>query len=362
MKKLFKIALISILTLGVLGSASLLVFGRDGHGDLAGTIPEQIDQYLSNEEFQGTVLISKDGETLFKKGYGTAAPNVQNSTDTLYQIASLSKSFTAVAILQLAEKQMLTVDDPLATYFPDFPNADAITIGHLLSHSSGIPDYLKPDYQFDYSKAWEPEDIIEVVRNEQLEFTPGESFSYSNTGYVLLGLIIEQVSGQPYSDYIEEHIFSPSGMQNSMFTIAEGLPVAAGHVEGKPGPSMHNSAAYAAGDIISTAEDLALFDEALRQNLLVSEENTKLMGTTHASKFPYQYGYGWYTQDVLGHKAVGHSGGYPSGFRHYVARLQDEELTVIVLSNEMTIDSKAINRNLTSIVLQQPIWIWEEIL
>ncbi|RHW36146.1 class A beta-lactamase-related serine hydrolase [Lysinibacillus yapensis] len=362
MRKFFKIALIFVLTLGVLGGASLLAFGRDNHGNLSGSIPEQIDQYLSNQEFQGAVLIAKDGELLFKKGYGMAAPNVQNGTDTLYQIASLSKSFTAVAIMQLAEKQMLTVDDPLAKYFPNFPNADTITLGHLLSHSSGIPDYLNPDYQFDYSQVWEPNDIIEVVRNEQLEFTPGESFSYSNTGYVLLGLIIEQVSGQPYSDYIEEHIFIPSGMHHSMFTIPEGSPAAEGHVEGESGPRMDNSAAFAAGDIISTAEDLALFDEALRQNLLVSEETTKQMGTTHASKFPYQYGYGWYTQDVLGHKAVGHSGGYPSGFRHYVVRLQDEDLTVIVLSNEMTVNSKTINRNLTSIVLQEPIWIWQELL
>jgi CubicO group peptidase (beta-lactamase class C family) len=362
MRKFIKIALISVLTLGILGGASLLLFGRDNHGDLSGSISEQVDQYLSNQEFQGTVLISKDGEVLFKEGYGMAAPNVQNTPNTLYQIASLSKSFTAVAIMQLAEKQKLNVDDPLAKYFPDFPNGDTITIGHLLSHSSGIPDFLKPDYKFDYSKAWEPNDIIEVVRNEKLEFTPGESFSYSNTGYVFLGLIIEQVSKQPYSDYIEEHIFEPSGMHNSMFTIPEGVPVAKGHVEGKPGPLMHNSAAYAAGDIISTVEDLALFDKALRQDLLVTEETTKLMEMTHASKFPYQYGYGWYTQDVLGQKAVGHSGGFPSGFRHYVARLQKDELTVIVLSNEMTMNSKKINRNLTSIVLQKPIWIWEELL
>ncbi|MFP7300472.1 serine hydrolase domain-containing protein [Neobacillus niacini] len=362
MRKFFKIVLISVLTLVVFGGASLLFFGRDSHGNLSGSIPEQIDQYLSNQEFQGTVLISKDGEVLFKKGYGAAAPNVQNSPNTLYQIASLSKSFTAVAIMQLAEKQLLTVDDPLAKYFPDFPNADTITIGHLLSHSSGIPDYLNPDYQFDFSKEWEPDEILDIVRNDKLEFTPGESFSYSNTGYVLLGLIIEEVSGKPYSNYIEEHIFKPSGMHNSMFTIPEGAQAAKGHVEGKFGPLMHNSAAYAAGDIISTVEDLALFDEALRQNLLVNEETTKLMGTTHASKFPYQYGYGWYTQDVLGHNAVGHSGGFPSGFRHYIVRLQNVDLTVIVLSNEMTVNSKTINRNLTSIVLQKPLWIWEELL
>ncbi|QTD42533.1 serine hydrolase [Sporosarcina sp. Te-1] len=360
MRRFFKIALISVITLAVLGSTSLFLFFRDNHGNLSGSIPEQIDQYLSNQEFQGAVLISMDRKVLFEKGYGMATSSVQNNTNTLYQIASLTKSFTAVAIMQLAEKQMLHIDDPIAKYFPDFPNADTITIGHLLSHSSGIPDYLKPDYQFDFSKVWEPNDLIEVVRNEPLEFTPGESFSYSNTGYVLLGLIIEQVSGQLYSEYIEEQIFKPSGMHDSMFETREGSQVAEGHVEGKTGPHIHNSAAYAAGNIISTAEDLALFDDALRQNLLVSEETTKLMGTTQASKFPHQHGYGWYTQDVMGYKSVGHSGGYPSGFRHYVTRLQDIELTIIVLSNEATVNSKKINRNLTSIVLQEPIWFWEE--
>src|SRR5690554_5700711 len=111
MRKFIKIVIIFVLALGILGGASLLIFGRDSHGNLSGSIPEQVDQYLLNQGFQGTVLISKDGEVLFKKGYGSAAPNVQNSPNTLYQIASLSKSFTAVAIMQLAEKQMLNVED-----------------------------------------------------------------------------------------------------------------------------------------------------------------------------------------------------------------------------------------------------------
>lgn len=176
----------------------------------------------------------------------------------------------------------------------------------------------------------------------------------------MLGLIIEKVSGQPYANYIEEHIFEPNNMINSMFTVPDDLPKAEGHIEGKVGPLMHNSAAYAAEDIISSAEDLELFDRALRNNELISKKSLELMGMTHAKKFPNQYGFGWYTQDVMGKNAVGHPGGYPSGFRHYVTRLNNEELTVIVLSNEMTVNSKKINRHLISIVLQQPIWIWKE--
>ncbi|MCR2823638.1 serine hydrolase domain-containing protein [Lederbergia panacisoli] len=362
MKKLLKIALVSVASLVLIGVAMLLIFGRDSHRTLSGSIPEQINQYLMKKDFQGSVVVVQKGSVLFEKGYGMAAPNVPNTPSTLYQIASLSKTFTAVAIMQLGEKQMLEIDGSIEKYFPEFPNADSITVGHLLSHSSGIPDYLHPDFEFDYGKSWEPEEIVNVVRDTDLLFEPGKSFQYSNSGYVMLGLIIEQVSGQSYDDYIMEHIFIPSGMHNSMFDIPEGMAVAKGHIKGKEGPVMDNSAAYAAGDILSTAEDLALFDHALRNHVLITEDTDALMAKKHASKFPYQYGYGWYTQDVMGHHAVGHSGGYPSGFRHYVARLLDEDITVIVLSNELSINSKSINRNLTSIILQKPIWIWEELL
>ncbi|GAB0167982.1 serine hydrolase domain-containing protein [Lysinibacillus sp. CTST325] len=360
MKKFLKIFSITILVIIIVSLVALLLFGRNNHSNLSGSVSEKIDQYLTNEKFQGTVLIAKEGEVLFTKGYGSAATDLPNSPSTLYQIASLSKTFTAVAVMQLVEKELLNLDHPISQYFPDFPNGETITISHLLSHSSGIPDYLKTDFKFDYSKEWNPYDIVNTVKDSELEFTPGKSFSYSNTGYVVLGLIIEKVSGQSYANYIEEHIFEPSNMLNSIFTVPADIPKAEGHVEGEVGPFMHNSAAYAAGDIISTAEDLDLFDRALRNNVLISKETSELMSTTHAKKFPNQYGYGWYTQDVMGKKAVGHPGGYPSGFRHYVTRLNDEELTVIVLSNEMTVNSKRINRNLTSIVLQQPIWLWEE--
>jgi len=360
MKKFLKFISITIVVLVIVSIVALLLFGRNNHSDLSGSVSEKIDQYLTNEKFQGTVLIAKEGEILFTKGYGLAGTDLPNSPSTLYQIASLSKTFTSVAVMQLVEKELLNLDNPISQYFPDFPNGETITISHLLSHSSGIPDYLKKDFKFDYSKEWNPHDIVNTVKDSGLEFIPGKSFSYSNTGYVMLGLIIEKVSGQSYANYIEENIFEPSNMFNSMFTVPAGTPKAEGHVEGKIGPLMHNSAAYAAGDIISTVEDLELFYRALNNNVLISKETSELMSTTHAKKFPFEYGYGWYTQDVMGKKAVGHPGGYPSGFRHYVTRLNDEELTVIVLSNEMTMNSKRINRHLTSIVLQKPIWIWEE--
>ncbi|SOC25040.1 CubicO group peptidase (beta-lactamase class C family) [Ureibacillus xyleni] len=362
MKKFLKVLLISLISIVLIAIILLLLLGRDSHKDLKGTMPEQLDQYLKNQGFQGVVLILKDNKEIFKKGYGMAGSNIQNTPSTPYQIASLSKTFTAIAILQLVEKKLLSIDEPIDTFFPEYPNAEQITVGHLLSHSSGIPDYLNPEFNFDYSKEWKPEDIINVTKDAKLQFTPGESFQYSNTGYVMLGMIIENVSGLPYAEYIEEHIFKPSGMENSTFSLEDGNLAAIGHVEGVEGPTMNNTAAFAAGDIISTVEDLARFDQAIRNHVIISAESDDLMGTTQVKKFPYQYGYGWYTQNVMGHDAVGHSGGYPSGFRHYIARLLDEGITVIVLSNEMTTNSKKINRNLTSIMLQEPIWIWEELL
>lgn len=359
MKKFFKIILISMISIIFIAIILLLLLGRDIHKDLSGTLPEQLDQYLIEEGFQGVVYISKDNEKVFKKGYGMARPDIPNTPSTLYQMASLTKTFTAIAIMQLVEEQLLSIDEPISTFFPEYPNADVITVGQLLSHSSGIPDYLSPEFEFDYSKEWKPQDIVNVTQDAELLFTPGESFQYSNTGYVMLGMIIEKVSGLTYEDYMEEHIFKPSGMVDTMFTLKEGVPAAIGHVKGEEGPFIDNTAAFAAGDIISTADDLALFYLAIDDHVLISTESVDLMGVTRAKKFPYQYGYGWYTQNVMGHEAVGHSGGYPSGFRHYVARLLDEEITVIVLSNESTINSKSINRNLTSIMLGEPIWIWE---
>ncbi|WP_047984314.1 serine hydrolase domain-containing protein [Ornithinibacillus californiensis] len=360
MKKLFKITLISLISILLIAMVLLLLIGRDNHNDLSGTLPEQLDQYLIEEGFQGVVLISQDNEEVFKKGYGLAGADIPNTPSTHFQIASLTKTFTAIAIMQLVEEQLLSIDEPIRTYFPEYPNADKITVGHLLSHSSGIPDYLSPDFNFDFSKEWNPEDIVKVTQDAELLFTPGESFQYSNTGYVMLGMIIEKVSGLTYEDYMEEHIFKPSGMANSMFSLKEGIPAAIGHVNGEEGPFIDNSAAFAAGNIISTAEDLALFYQAIRDHVLISAESDELMGTTHFKKFPYEYGYGWETQNVMGYEAVGHSGGYPSGFRHYVTLLRDKGITVIVLSNEATNKSKSMNRNLTSIVLQEPIWIWEE--
>lgn len=352
--------LISLISIILTSIVLILLLGRDSHKDLTGNLPEQLDQYLQRENFQGVILVSRDNEEVFKKGYGLAVLDIPNTPSTQYQIASLSKTFTAIAIMQLVEKQMLSIDETIRTYFPKYPNADIITIGYLLSHSSGIPDYLSSEFTFDYSKEWSPEDIVNVTQDAELLFSPGESFQYSNTGYVMLGIIIEKVSGLTYEDYMKEHIFRPSGMKNSGFYIKEGARAAIGHVNGEQGPYINNTAAFAAGDMISTVEDLALFYKAISDHVIISSESKELMGTTHSKKFPHQYGYGWYTRNVMGHEAVGHSGGYPSGFRHYVTHLVDEGMTVIVLSNEATINSKAINRNLISIMLQEPIWIWEE--
>lgn len=360
MKKFFKIILISLMPIILIAILLLFLLGRESHKDLQGTLPEQLDQYLNQEDFQGVVLVAKDNEVVFKEGYGMAATDTPNTPSTLYQIASLTKTFTAIAIMQLVEDQLLSIDEPISTFFPEYPNADTITISQLLSHSSGIPDYLSSEFEFDYSKEWNPEDILKVTEDAELLFSRGESFQYSNTGYVMLGMIIEKVSGLTYANYMEEHILRPSGMENSGFSLKDDAPAAIGHVNGEKGPLINNTAAFAAGDIISTAEDLALFYQAIEDHVLISAESADLMEKTHAKKFPNTYGYGWYTPNVMGYDAVGHSGGYPSGFRHYVTRLLNEEITVIVLSNEASINSKSINRNLASIMLQEPIWIWEE--
>ncbi len=170
MKKFLKISSVTILVIGIVSVVALLLFGRNNHSNLSGSVSEKIDQYLTNENFQGTILIAKEGEVLFTQGYGMAAPGLPNSPSTLYQIASLSKTFTAVAIMQLVEKDLLSLDNPISQYFSDFPNGETITISHLLSHSSGIPDYLTENAEFDYSKEWKPNDIVNTIRDSELKF------------------------------------------------------------------------------------------------------------------------------------------------------------------------------------------------
>lgn len=323
------------------------------------TLEEKVDEYINPhiqmEKFSGSILIAQKGEILLSKGYGMAnyEHSVPNVPHTKFRMGSLSKQFTAMAIIQLQEKGLLNVEDPIIKYFPDYPETGKIiTIHHLLTHTSGIPSFTGfPDFQKTSMMPSSLEETIARFKDKALEFAPGEKYNYSNSGYILLGAIIEKVSGQSYEMFLKENIFQPLKMMNTGYdhhsTILKDR--AAGYFLGNEGL---NNAAYtdmsiphAAGSLYTTAEDLYLWDRALHTEKLVKKSSLDKIFTP----FMGNYGYGWRIGDSFNRKVVAHSGGI-NGFTTHIARYLDDEVCVIVLINIEGMGVGDIARDLAAIV------------
>ena len=193
--------------------------------DIGKKVDEYISRYVKIKQFNGCILIARNGQILVKKGFGMAnyEHNIPNEPKIKFRLASLTKQFTAIAILQLEEKGLLDVNDTLSKYIPDYPRSNEIKLYHLLTHTSGIPDHAELD---DFNKErrafhYDIKETISKFKNKQLEFSPGEKFKYSNSGYILLGYIIEKVTGELYEKYIELSILKPLNMNNSGYELFE---------------------------------------------------------------------------------------------------------------------------------------------
>ncbi len=247
------------------------------------SIQKLVDEYLAPFQkydlFSGTILIVKNGKTLVNKGYGYAnyQHKVKNSPSTKFRMASLSKMFTHLAILQLAEKGGLHLNDKIEKYLPDFPNGDKITIQHLIDHSSGIPHLNNfPQYDQIAKEHYTVEEVITLFKDKPLDFNPGEKKTYSNSGYVLLVFIIEKVSGSSYAKYLEENIFQPAGMKNSGHDSGTQLieNMADGYMMNLEGKGLQKPLYYdpsikiGGGSLYSTTEDLFLFSKAYQEGKL----------------------------------------------------------------------------------------------
>jgi CubicO group peptidase (beta-lactamase class C family) len=268
-----------------------------------------------------SVIVIHHGKILLDKGYGLA--NIEKSEPntplTVFRLGSITKQFTAMAILQLYDKQMLQINDYVEKYFPGTLNGNKITIKNLLTHTSGITESL----------------------DAELAFTPGTQISYSNAGYNLLGKIIEKVSGMSYEKYLQENIFKPLGMNNSGYEHPD-INVkncATGYIINNNGSysdigKSDVSGAFSAGALYSTAEDMYKWDQALYTEKLVkaSTLNQAFSQSTLNDGSTTKYGFGWMVSQWRGLKEVGH-GGDITGFNSYIARYPDEQFTVIVLSN-----------------------------
>src|SRR5215831_15525097 len=300
---------------------------------------EQIIQsYVADHKFMGSVLVARDGKTLLDKGYGFANLEwqVPNTPTTKFRIGSITKQFTAASILLLEERGKLKTDDPVKKYMPDAPVAwDKITIFHLLTHTSGIPNFTGfPDYATRQLQAITPQQLVDWFRDKPLEFEPGTKWNYSNSGYVLLGYLIEKISGQSYADFVQQNIFTPLGMKDSGYDSNSAVIErrAAGYSPGKNGPEnagfVNMTVPLSAGALYSTTEDLLRWEQGLFGGKLLSPASLAKMTTPF--KENYAFGLGVSTEG--GHKVIAHNGGI-QGFNTALAYYPDDKLVVAVLGN-----------------------------
>lgn len=299
-----------------------------------------MEKVVAADKFAGVVLVAKNGRTIFRKAYGMSdkSKGTPNRIETKFNLASMNKMFTSLAIAQLAEQGKLSYRDPVRKFLPDFPNqsaAEKITIHHLLTHTSGLADYFdKKEYQ-DAKKAAggklnSYKDVLPFFASDPLLFEPGEKWDYSNAGFNVLGVIIEKASGQSYYDYVKDHILRPSGMKS---TIPE---------EGSP-----------AGGALSTAEDLLKFERAFRKNKLLSKRYTEIILTPWVdTAWGTKYGYGFGIAKVNGKRIVGH-GGDTVGISTELDIYLDHGYTVIVLSNYDPPAAANISGKLQELIIQE---------
>ncbi len=304
--------------------------------------------------FSGAVLVSKGGETLFAGGYGFAnvEHQVPNTPRTKFRLGSITKQFTAMAILILQERGKLKVEDPVGKYFDDAPKAwEGVTIQHLLTHTGGVPSYTDdPVY---HTKMMMPETVKSMIarfREKPLDFRPGEKFHYSNSGYFLLGAIIEKASGQSYEAFLKAAIFDPLGMKDTGYdhhaTLIPGR--AAGYNLGRNGlvnaEYLDMSQPYSAGSLYSTALDLARWDAALNDGKLISKESYAKMYTPIKNN----YAYGWVVSTAKGRKEIQHGGGI-NGFVTQILRYPQEKVCVVVLCNVLPMNPGRVAHDLAKI-------------
>jgi D-alanyl-D-alanine carboxypeptidase len=311
--------------------------------------PNGIDAYvqrrMQRDHIPGvSVAILREGKVIHCKGYGMA--NVELSAaateNSVYQIASLTKPFTATAIMLLAEDGKLSIDEQVRKYIPDLPTSwEDVTVRQLLSHTSGIKNGTKQGgFAETVRKDFTPRELIDTVTKEPLDFKPGENWNYSNTGYIVLGMLIEKLSGKSYGVFMDERIFKPLGMAN---TRANDLhAVIAGRVQGytwdmkflRIGEYHSPTQPFAAGMLVSTVADLAKWDRSLDAGTLLKrpilEQMWAPVRTGNGDRAGY--GLGWEIKEINGHRSVGHGGGIP-GFSTCFTRYGDDHLTVIVLTN-----------------------------
>ncbi|MBI1685900.1 serine hydrolase domain-containing protein [Caulobacter hibisci] len=296
--------------------------------------------HLAADDFSGVVLIASHGRPLLRRAYGLANRelNAPITPETVFRVGSTSKPFTAVAILQLVESGKIRLDDPIGSYLDAVPAAwSAVTVRQLLNHTSGIHDYVQVNgfirgpARLDLT----PPQLADLVRDMPLDFPPGTRFNYSNTGYALLGMIIERVSKESYPDYVRDHLLRPLGLTHTAYDDSQDIVPgrASGYwfVDGQPRNArvMTPATAYAAGGLHSTVDDLFRWSQALYGNKILKPSSLAQM---FADEDHRGYGLGSFVETRHGHRLWDHGGnlpGWAAAFEYY----PDDDFLVIVLTN-----------------------------
>ena len=297
------------------------------------------------------VLVQKDGQAVLRKGYGMAnlELGIPMTPENVFEVGSITKQFTAAAILLLQERGRLRVEDPITKYLPDYPtHGQTVTIENLLTHTSGIPSYTGlPEWYPHIREDMKPADVAALFQDKPLEFTPGERWVYDNSGFFLLGMIVEKVSGKTYEQFVEEEIFRKLGMTHSRYGHSEEIvPLrAAGYSKGDQGfrntSFISMTQPYAAGALMSTVDDLAIWGRALQSEALLKKASLDRMLTAHRlpSGVSTQYGYGIGVLDFRGTHVLRHGGDIP-GYTADVIWAPEERLFVAILSNNDASDPR----------------------
>ncbi len=319
-------------------------------------IDSLVSAYNRLHKFNGAVLVSLKDSILLNKGYGyrNATSKTLNDANSIFQIGSITKQFTAAVILQLQAENKLHVTDKLSKYFPDYPKGDSITIEHLLTHTSGIFNYTNErEFMENEITAYKSRDeMIALFKNKPLNFSPGTGWDYSNSAYSLLGYIIEIACKDSYENAVRKYLFQPAQMTNSGFNFTDlrhGNKTTGYFMlnssEARPAPIVDSSISYSAGSIFSTTGDLFNWHKALQENKVLTAAQQEIAYTPVKNK----YGYGWVIDSANNKRRVSHSGGI-HGFITNISRVPEDGVCIILLSNSSDRSLTEITKSLYAIL------------
>lgn len=306
--------------------------------ELVAKIETYIQAHVENKRFSGSLLVAKGDSIIFQKSYGFADHNLglKNNKGTKYLIGSITKPFTAYAVLLLEKNGLLSINDKLSKFFPEYPNAENISIAQLLTHTAGIPDYhICPTWKKDGQKDITPAHTIETLKKLAPRFEPGARFEYSNSGYILLGLIIEQVSHKSFENYLQENIIAPLHLKNTgvvkndvyIRNLAKGYRTSPRSRQ--PADYINYNQPFSSGNMYSTPEDLWKFTKAVMKSELLPREKTNDIFLKNSGK----YGYGWGIRKNDNDIFYGHHGGM-NGFVGSTSYFPADDYFICFLKND----------------------------